>query len=225
MLKKVFQWLATLVLVVVVLACVGIFVAPHFGWHLDIVYGGSMEPAIKIGSLVVIKPVQPQDIKVDDIITYRSAAAELGMVTTHRVIEVMHNDGSLVFRTKGDANEDPDINPVAANELVGKLTLDIPYLGYLELLLRTRLGMILLIGLPVAAIIGMELRNIRKALAERKEGVASDCEGKEKRIRAGTLSADDAVLNRKPLASKVALGLGVAAAVGIITIVVFFCAT
>jgi signal peptidase len=224
MLKKVFQWLATLVLVVVVLACVGIFVAPHFGWHLDIVYGGSMEPAIKIGSLVVIKPVQPQDIKVDDIITYRSAA-ESGMVTTHRVIEVMHNDGSLVFRTKGDANEDPDINPVAANELVGKLTLDIPYLGYLELLLRTRLGMILLIGLPVAAIIGMELRNIRKALAERKEGVASDCERKEKRIKAGTLHADAVVLKREPLPLKAALGLGVAAAVGIIAIVVFFCAT
>jgi signal peptidase len=168
MLKKVFQWLATLVLVVVVLACVGIFVAPHFGWHLDIVYGGSMEPAIKVGSVAVIKPVQPQDIKVDDIITYRSAA-ESGMVTTHRVIEVMHNDGSLVFRTKGDANEDPDINPVAANELVGKLALDIPYLGYLAPLLRTRLGMILLIGLPAAAIVGLELRSIRKALAERKE--------------------------------------------------------
>jgi len=223
MLKKVFQWLATLVLVVVVLACVGIFVAPHFGWHLDIVYGGSMEPAIKIGSLVVIKPVQPQDIKVDDIITYRSAA-ESGMVTTHRVIEVMHNDGSLVFRTKGDANEDPDINPVAANELVGKLALDIPYLGYLAPLLRTRLGMILLIGLPVAAIIGMELRSIRKALAERKEGVASDCECKEKRIKAGTLHAD-AVLKREPLPLKAALGLGVAAAVGIVVIVVFFCAT
>jgi signal peptidase len=173
MLKKVFQWLATLVLVVVVLACVGIFVAPHFGWHLDIVYGGSMEPAIKTGSLVVIKPVQPQDVEVDDIITYRSAA-ESGMVTTHRVIEVMHNDGSPVFRTKGDANEDPDINPVAADELVGKLAFDIPYLGYLAPLLRTRLGMILLIGLPAAAIVGMELRNIRKMLAGRKEGVASE---------------------------------------------------
>lgn len=224
MLKKVFQWLATLVLVVVILACVGIFVAPHFGWHLDIVYGGSMEPAIKIGSLVVIKPVQPQDIKVDDIITYRSAV-ESGMVTTHRVIEVMHNDGSLVFRTKGDANEDPDINPVAANELVGKLALDIPYPGYLAPLLRTRLGMILLIGLPVAAIIGMELRSIRKALAARKEGVGSGYEGKEKRIRAGISSADAAVLNRESLASKIALGLGVAAAVGIVVIVVFFCAT
>jgi signal peptidase len=224
MLKKVFQWLASLVLVVVVLACVGIFVAPHFGWHLDIVYGGSMEPAIKIGSLVVTKPVQPQDIKVDDIITYRSAA-ESGMVTTHRVIEVMYNDGSFVFRTKGDANEDPDINPVAADELVGKLAFNIPYLGYLAPFVRTRLGMILLIGLPVAAIIGMELRNIRKMLAERKEGVASDCERKEKRIKAGTLHADAVVLKREPLPLKAALGLGVAAAVGIIAIVVFFCAT
>jgi len=168
MVKKVFEWLATIVLVVVILVCVAIFVAPRFGWHLDIVYGGSMEPAIKTGSLVVIKPVQPQDVEVDGIITYRSAT-ESGMVITHRVIEVMHNEGSPVFRTKGDANESPDINPVAADELVGKLAFDIPYLGYLAPLLRTRLGMILLIGLPVAAIIGIELRSIRKALAERKK--------------------------------------------------------
>lgn len=224
MLKKVFRWLATLVLVVVSLACVGIFIAPHFGWHLDIVYGGSMEPAVKVGSLVVIQPVKPEAIKVGDVITYRSAA-ESGMVTTHRVMEVIHNDGSPVFRTKGDANEDPDINPVAADELVGKLAFNIPYLGYLVPFVRNPLGMILLIGLPVAAIIGMELRNIRKMLAERKEGVASEYEGKGKRIRAGTLRADAAVLKREPLPLKAALGLGVAAAIGIVAIVVFFCAT
>jgi len=224
MLKKVFQWLATVLLVMVILACVGIFIAPRFGWHLDIVYGGSMEPAMKVGSLVVTQPVRPEAIKVGDVITYRSAT-ESGMVTTHRVIEVIHSDGSPVFRTKGDANEDPDINPVAADELVGKLAFNIPYLGYLAPFVRNRLGMILLIGLPVAAIIGMELRNIRKMLAERKEGVASEYEGKEKRIRAGTLRADAAVLKREPLPLKAALGLGVAAAIGIVAILVFFCAT
>lgn len=224
MLKKVFECLATIVLVVVILVCAGIFVAPHFGWHLDIVYGGSMEPAVKVGSLVVIKPVQPQDIKVDDIITYRSAT-ESGMVTTHRVIEVMRRGDSLEFRTKGDANEDPDINLVAADELVGKLAFNIPYLGYWAAFVRTCLGMILLIGLPVAAIIGVELRSIRKALAERREAKVSNCQPKAEKIRAGTLSADGAVLNGKPLAPKVALGLGVATAIGIVAIVVFFCAT
>jgi len=224
MLKKVFEWLATLLLVVVVLVCVGVFIAPRVGWHLDIVYGGSMEPAIEVGSLAVIQPVDPQTVKVGDIITYRSGT-ESGTVTTHRVIEVMDNDGSLMFHTKGDANEDPDAYTVPAENILGRVLLNVPYAGYAMGYIRTPLGLGLLIGIPVAAIIGMELRNIRKALCERKGAVASDYERKEESIRAGTLRSGGAVLTREPLPLKVALGLGVAAAIGIVAILVFFCAT
>lgn len=224
MLKKAFEWLATLLLVAVVLACVGVFVAPRLGWHLDIVQGGSMEPAMKLASLAVIQPVDPQTVEVGDIITYRSATEPV-TVTTHRVIEVMDNDGSLMFHTKGDANEDPDAYTVPAENVLGRVLLSVPHAGYAMSYVRTPLGLGLLIGIPVAAIIGLELRNIRKALCERKGAVASDCDGKEKRITAGSLRADGAVLKREPLPLKVALGLGVAAGVGIVGILVFFCAT
>ena len=159
MLKKVFQVLATLLLVAVILACVGIFVAPHFGWHLDTVYGGSMEPTIKVGSLAVIKPVDPQDVRVGNVITYTSGA-ESSTFTTHRVVEVMNTDGSLMFRTKGDANEDPDPSTVAAENVVGRVWMSVPYVGYAMDFVRKPIGFGLLIGIPAALIVGMELRNI-----------------------------------------------------------------
>ena len=175
MLKKVFQVLATLLLVLVILACVGIFIAPRFGWHLDVVYGGSMEPAIKLGSLAVIQPVDPQDVGVGDVITYRSST-ESGTVTTHRVVEVV-NDGSLSFRTKGDANEDPDVNAVPAENVVGSVWMSVPYVGYAMDFIRTPLGFGLLIGIPAALIVGIELKNIVVAVKDLRR------KGRVKRVR------------------------------------------
>ena len=175
MLKKVFQVLATLLLVVVVLACVGIFIAPRFGWHLDIVYGGSMQPAMKLGSLAVIQPVQPQDVGVGDAITYSSTQSTT--VTTHRVIEVIDNGGILSFRTKGDANEDPDAYTVPAENVVGRVWLSVPYVGYAMDFVKKPLGFGLLIGIPAAIIIGMELKNIATAGKDMRK------KGRVKRVR------------------------------------------
>ncbi|MBA7711203.1 Signal peptidase I W [subsurface metagenome] len=168
--KKVFGWLATLLLVAVILACIGIIIVPHFGWHLDIIYGGSMEPAMKLGSLAVIQPVDPQDVKVGDAITYRSGA-ESTTVTTHRVVQVVQGEDSLVFRTQGDANEDPDPYAVPAENVVGRVWISVPYVGYVMDYIRTPLGFGLLIGIPAALIVGIELRNIFLAVRDlRRKG-------------------------------------------------------
>lgn len=159
MLKKVFQVLAALLLVAVILACLGIFITPHFGWRLDAVYSGSMEPTIKVGSLAVIQPVDPQNVRVGDVITYRSGA-ESNTVTTHRVIEVANTEGSLMFRTQGDANEDPDPSTVAPENVLGRVWMSVPYVGYVMDFVKKPLGFGLLIGLPAALIVGMELKNI-----------------------------------------------------------------
>lgn len=165
--KRVFQWLATLLLVVVILACVAIFIVPHFGWRIDVVYGGSMEPSIHLGSLVTIKPVEPQDISVGDVITY-SSGTESGMVITHRVIEVI-DDGSLSFRTQGDANEDPDAYAVPSQNIVGRVWFSVPYVGYALDFIKKPLGFGLLIGIPAAIIIGMELKNIVNAISDMRQ--------------------------------------------------------
>lgn len=123
-----------------------------------------MEPAMKPGSLAVIQPVDPQDIRVGDVVTYRSGT-EPNMPTTHRVIEVMHNDESLMFGTKGDANEDPDVNAVPAEDVLGRVWLSVPYVGYAMDFIKKPLGLGLLIGIPTALIVGIELKNIFSAVS------------------------------------------------------------
>ena len=170
MVKKVFQVLATLLLVVVILACVGIFIAPRFGWHLDVVYGGSMEPAIHLGSLVVIQPIDPQDVGVGDIITY-APTTDTSIMITHRVVEVIDGEYGLMFLTKGDANEDPDAYGVPAQNVVGRVWMSVPYVGYAMDFMKTPLGFGPFIGIPAALIVGMELKNIVVAMRDlRRKG-------------------------------------------------------
>jgi signal peptidase len=165
MLTRIFEALATVLLVMAILVSVGIFVSPKVGWQVDAVYGGSMEPAIKLGSLAVIRPVEPQDVRVGDVITFRSST-ESNTVTTHRVIEVANNDGSLVFHTQGDANEDPDPYTVPAENVLGRVWMSVPYAGYFTDFVRSPLGLGLLIGIPAAIIIGIELRNIFRSIGD-----------------------------------------------------------
>lgn len=181
--KRIFQVLATLLFTVVILVCIGIFVAPKLGAQLDIVYGGSMEPAIKLGSVAVIQEVNPQHISVGDVITYRSSTGS-NMVTTHRVLEVINGE-SLSFHTKGDANENADVYTVPAENVVGRVWMSVPYAGYFMDFIKKPLGFGLLIGLPALLVILMELRNIHRnaRILHRKNVVKKHRSMKNKKLR------------------------------------------
>jgi len=126
------------------------------------VYTGSMEPAIPVGSVVVIKPADPETLKIGDIICFRLSEPTS---ITHRIINIT-DEG---FITKGDANEDPDQWTVKKENVIGKVTSTIPYIGYIGYFVRTPIGFILLIVIPATIIIIIEIRNIIKELKKKKE--------------------------------------------------------
>ena len=111
------------------------------------VLSGSMEPAYHVGSLIYVRSVEPEEVKVGDPITF--VFDESGTVATHRVIEI--DGANRCFYTKGDANESADGAPVAYENLVGKPLFSIPWLGRLSTALSTTQGMI--IAGTVAAIL------------------------------------------------------------------------
>jgi signal peptidase len=150
-------------LITVILAGVGIIIAPRLGWHLDIIRSGSMEPAMKAGSVAIIKPVDVQTLKVGDVITYRSST-DSAAHTTHRIIEVRQSGESLVFHTKGDASEDADVNAVPAQYVLGRVWLSVPYVAHVINCIRTPLGLGLVIGIPAGIIIVIGLVKIRSAV-------------------------------------------------------------
>ena len=155
--KRVLGWVTSIALIWVFIMVATLFLLPRFGsWRFDAVLSGSMEPALSVGGVVVAKPVQPSDIGIGDIITFHSGET----LVTHRIVEMINGQGQVSFITKGDANEEPDLSPVAAENVVGKVVFKMPFLGYLTSFVKTRLGLITTIFIPGLGIIILELKNM-----------------------------------------------------------------
>lgn len=91
------------------------------GYSAFVVLTGSMEEVIPKGSLVVTKSVEPWELQVGDDITYMVSETT---TVTHRIVEIEEdylNTGQRAFKTQGVMNSEPDRNPVAAVNVVGKV--------------------------------------------------------------------------------------------------------
>ena len=163
--KKVAKNFGIALIILLMTAAALTFLAPRFGWSVDAVFSGSMEPELKVGSVVVTRPVEPEEIRAGDIITFSSPLNE--RLTSHRVIAV-EQGSSIHFLTNGDANKDADPFVVPAQNVVGKVCLHLPYFGYVTQFVKTPFGLLLTICLPGLVVIVMEVRNIWRVLTEEK---------------------------------------------------------
>jgi len=155
--KRTLGWTMNIMLIWLLVLLCALFLLPRFGgWRFDTVLSGSMEPALPVGGVVAIKPVEPDDISAGDIIAFYLEET----IVTHRVIEVINGQSEPSFTTKGDANEDADFTPVSASNVIGKVIFATPHLGYLTAFVKTRLGFMIAILLPGLALIAVELKNI-----------------------------------------------------------------
>jgi signal peptidase I len=68
------------------------------------------------------------------------------------VVSVDTSSGVPVFTTKGDANEDADVDPVSASAVQGKLWFGVPQLGRLSAILHSPKGVGLLVVMICAVI-------------------------------------------------------------------------
>src|SRR5438128_2602412 len=91
-----------------------------------VVTGGSMEPTIHKGSLVIDAPVTADKVRLGDIITFD----HYDQTTTHRVVGVEGGTSGTMFSTKGDANQVTDPEPLTFPGRVGLVKLAIPGIGY-----------------------------------------------------------------------------------------------
>lgn len=112
------------------------------------VLSGSMEPTYHVGSLIYVRQIDEEDIKVGTPITFTVSGG--AMLATHRVYELVTVDGDVQYITKGDANDvlDP---PVKYENVVGSPVFSIPYLGYFSTWLQSGAGVIA--GIALAAML------------------------------------------------------------------------
>lgn len=124
-----------------------------------IVQSGSMAPDIKMGSIVVVKPMA--EYKIGDVITF-GKITKTKAPTTHRIHDIEISESKILYITKGDANNAPDQKKVQANEVIGKVLFSVPYLGYVVNFAQKPLGFVLVIIVPAAIIVYDEIRKIFK---------------------------------------------------------------
>ena len=147
--KKIWNVISTVLVVIVVVVALLLVGARLFGLQVYAVLSGSMEPTYHVGSVIYVEPVDPSEIQVGDPITF--VMNEELTVATHRVVRIDAKNNN--YYTKGDANENPDAAPVHFNNLLGKPVFTIPYLGYISSYVQSPPGMYYAIAVGVLLLV------------------------------------------------------------------------
>jgi signal peptidase len=121
-------WLAiSVLLVLTVWSSTGLL-----GFYPSIVASGSMQPNLNVGDIAIVVSADPNKVQVGDVIQYQQNEE----MVLHRVVGSQQTADGMVFITKGDANNAPDQDPVLPSQIVGKLVLKVPELGWVSIALK-----------------------------------------------------------------------------------------
>jgi len=133
-----------------------------------------MSPNINSGDVVVTETTEIAEIQIGEVITFKQPTAVGSEIyVTHRVINIVTKNGITQFQTKGDANEEPDIELVTSSNLIGKVVFTVPDIGYLPDNIKIPIGFILIISLPASLLIVGEVRNVIKSRRKKREIIYS----------------------------------------------------
>ena len=150
------------------------------GWQPTTVVTGSMEPRIRVGDVVVSRPM-PMDRVETGHVLLADDPDQPGHLRLHRYAEALP-DGLMM--TKGDANPDPDSTPIGADAVHGVGFLRVPSVGLPVVWAREGAwGPVALVALAVVALLALSTADRRLRL-ERAEAVCVAIEGEEARVGA-----------------------------------------
>jgi signal peptidase len=189
--KRAGKWAVNIILgLVLCFVLFAVLIPSVLSGSLAVVRTSSMEPAMRAGALALMLPIDPEDVKVGDIIAF-DPPWDPDVVVSHRVMAVF-SDGELLFDTKGDATEETDPYYVPAENVHGKVVFSIPYLGYAASYairyVRTWLGLVCLVCVPAAILIGSAIRDVNRSHDIRLKRLARRSE-RQRRWRKRAFSA------------------------------------
>jgi len=103
----------------------------YLGVQPTIIYSGSMRSTLDVGDIVIVSKVPTDEIQKGDTIQYKTQ--DMALPVVHRVQDIYKEQGNLYFITKGDANTNPDIDPVLADNVNGKVVFNLPKIGWVPI--------------------------------------------------------------------------------------------
>lgn len=127
-LKIVFNVIAWVVLIFALLITILVFssdknngTASLLGYIPLTVESDSMKPTFKKGDLIISKEIDDiNSLKKGDVITFWTLIKGQKVKNTHRIAEVLNDNGSVGFITRGDANNVDDTYTVYAGDIIGQ---------------------------------------------------------------------------------------------------------
>ncbi|TAL21269.1 MAG: signal peptidase I [Frankiales bacterium] len=161
----------SLLLAVIVGALAVLTVVPRaVGGAALTVLTGSMTPEIAVGSVVLVRPVDPGTLRVGDVITYQTKPGAAAYIT-HRIVEIHEDTNPVTLTTKGDANRGADVDPIPVTSVRGKVLFSVPYLGTVKNAISTGgAGLMLL----VLGLIGYALLQVVSLVRERRADASAE---------------------------------------------------
>jgi len=129
------------------------------GYKFFVVLTGSMEPELPVGDLIIVKSIDPMEIKTEDVITFQSSQSN--NIITHRVKGISNNE-NMEFVTKGDANNVEDPYPVDSENVIGKVSGHLPKVGGVLKFVQTNAKVVLIIILAIATVLSF-INGLKKA--------------------------------------------------------------
>lgn len=137
------------------------------GYEIMTVLSGSMEPGIKTGSIIAVKPVtDTSNFKKGDVITFKEPT-DPKTVITHRIIDVQKAGTTVQYVTKGDNNKTKDPSPVPAINVIAKYSgFTIPYVGRIMAFIQSKTGAIYLLIVPGALMILASILSIWRTISQ-----------------------------------------------------------
>ena len=139
------------------------------GYSPMIVLTDSMLPEIASGDLIIAEKIDPKDVKVGDVISFFDPAGSGSSVVTHRVIEIVEEDGVTKWRTRGDNNNTEDKKLVPFENLVGIWRgTRFAGAGSVAMFLQTTPGLIICVVCPVVLLVGYDMLRRKKYESAKK---------------------------------------------------------
>ena len=137
-----------------------------FGWKPFIVLSGSMEDTIMPGDLILTKEIDALELKEGDVISFRTNKYT---VITHRIINIVDEEGERKYYTKGDNNNSADRDPVCNDQIEGIYRYRIPKLGEIALNLQKPVVIVICIALPLIIVLIAQFADYKRKEREAKE--------------------------------------------------------
>jgi signal peptidase len=124
---------------------------------------GSMEPKLPVGSIVYTQ--KRTWYPIGSVITFTHD----GVTVTHRIVDIINKDNVLFYTTRGDANNTNDSHMIQQSEVLGKEIISLPYVGRIIAFIKSPIGFLSLIILPIIIFIGLEFWNLKKEFVKEVE--------------------------------------------------------